>query len=213
MMNEEYPYPLFDEKGQVACQICGKPFLTISPQHLKKHNIKFADYFKRYPNAPKTSEKFDARSKYGKNKTLFKEQEEKSMLGDELVVNEQPEIEEFPMQKELERIIKFQTPMERTKHKILDHLRLFYTNMKMDYSIRQFGKQDGNLRFEYITDFCDPVLKVVIQFPDTFWHNREEYLVDSVKRSKMEQFGWKVVEIKGNNPKLEFIGKVIQDTF
>ena len=213
MMNEEYPYPLFDEKGQVACQICGKSFLTISPQHLKKHNIKFADYFKRYPNAPKTSEKFDARSKYGKNKSLFKEQEEKSMLGDELVVNEQPEVEEFPMQKELERIIKFQTPMERSKNKILDHLRLFYTNMEMDYIIRQFGKQDGNLRFEYITDFCDPVLKVVIQFPDTFWHNREEYLVDSVKAMKMKQFGWKVIEISGKNPKLDFIGKVIQDTF
>lgn len=213
MMNEEYPYPLFDEKGQVACQICGKSFLTISPQHLKKHNIKFADYFKRYPNAPKTSEKFDARSKYGKNKNLFKEQEEKSMLGDELVVDEQPEVEEFPMQKELERIIKFQTPMERAKNKILDHLRLFYTNMEVDYIIRQFGKQDGNLRFEYITDFCDPVLKVVVQFPDTFWHNREEYLVDSVKMTKMKQFGWKVIEIHGNNPKLDFIGTVIQDTF
>ena len=73
MMNEEYPYPLFDEKGNVTCQICGKSFMTISPQHLKKHNIKFADYFKRYPNAPKTSEKFDARSKYGKDKSTFKE--------------------------------------------------------------------------------------------------------------------------------------------
>lgn len=213
MMNEEYPYPLFDEKGQVACQICGKSFLTISPQHLKKHNIKFADYFKRYPNAPKTSEKFDARSKYGKNKSVFKEQEEKSMLGDELIVEEQPTVEEFPMQKELERIIHFRTPMEKSKHRILDHLKLFYSNMQMDYAIRQYGKMDEKLRFEYITDFCDPVLKVVVQFPDTFWHNREDYIVDSVKRSKMEQFGWKVVEIYGNNPDLEFIGKVIQDTF
>jgi uncharacterized Zn finger protein (UPF0148 family) len=213
MMNEEYPYPLFDERGQVACQICGKSFLTISPQHLKKHNIKFADYFKRYPNAPKTSDQFDARSKYGKNKTLFKEQEDKSMLGDELIVNEEPEVEEFPMQKELERIIKFQSPMERTKNKILDHLRLFYSNMEMDYSIRQYGRQDRKLRFEFITDFSDPVLKVVVQFPDTFWHNREDHIADSVKRVKLEQFGWVVVDIYGNNPKLNFIEKVIQDTF
>jgi len=212
-MNEEYPYPLFDEKGHVACQICGKSFLTISPQHLKKHNIKFADYFKRYPNAPKTSDQFDARSKYGKDKTIFKDQEEKSMLGNELVVEEEPDVEEFPMQKELERIIKFQTPMEKTKNKILEYLRLYYSNMEMDYFIRQYGKQDDRLRFEYITDYCDPVLKIVVQFPDTFWHNREDHLVDSVKKTKMEQFGWLVVEIYGNNPKLEFIGKVIQDTF
>jgi len=213
MMNEEYPYPLFDEKGNVACQICGKSFMTISPQHLKKHNIKFSDYFKRYPNAPKTSEKFDARSKYGKDKTTFKEQEDKSMMGEEIVISEEPDVEEFPMQKELERIIKFQTPMERTKNKILDHLRIYYANMQMDHTIRQYGKQDERLRFEYITDFCDPVLKVVVQFPDTFWHNREEYIVDSVKKTRMEQFGWVVVEIYGNNPKLSFIEKVIQDTF
>jgi len=214
MMNEEYPHPLFDEKGNVACQICGKSFMTISPQHLKKHNIKFADYFKRYPNAPKTSERFDARSKYGKDKTIFKEQEDKeSMLGNELYVEEENDIEEFPMQKELERIIKFQTPMEKNKNKILEHLKLYYANMEMDYTIQQLGKQDGRLRFEYITDFCDPILKVVVQFPDTFWHNREEYMVDSVKKIKMEQYGWVVVEIYGNNPNIEFIGKVIQDTF
>jgi len=213
-MNEEYPHPLFDEKGNVACQICGKSFMTISPQHLKKHNIKFADYFKRYPNAPKTSERFDARSKYGKDKTIFKEQEDKeSMLGNELYVEEENDIEEFPMQKELERIIKFQTPMEKNKNKILEHLKLYYANMEMDYTIQQLGKQDGRLRFEYITDFCDPILKVVVQFPDTFWHNREEYMVDSVKKIKMEQYGWVVVEIYGNNPNIEFIGKVIQDTF
>ena len=211
MMNEEYPYPLFDEKGQVACQICGKSFLTISPQHLKKHNIKFADYFKRYPNAPKTSEKFDALRKYGRNKSIFKDQE--SMLGEELVVDEEPEIEEFPMQKELERIIKTSTPMDRMKNKILEYLRLYYANMEMDYTIRQYGKQDEKLRFEYITDFCDPVLKVVVQFPDTFWHNREDYIPDTVKKSKMDQFGWLVVEIFGNNPSIDFIQKVVQDTF
>ena len=213
MMNEEYPYPLFDEKGRVACQICGKAFLTISPQHLKKHNIKFADYFKRYPNAPKTSDQFDARSKYGKDKNIFKEQEEKSPLGEEIIINEQPEVEEFPMEKELQRIIKFQTPMDRMKNKILEHLRLYYSNMEMDYTIRQYGKQDERLRFEYITDFCDPVLKIVIQFPDTFWHNKEDHLTDSVKRVKMEQFGWLVIDIYGNNPKLDFIEKVIKDTF
>ena len=117
------------------------------------------------------------------------------------------------MQKELERITKFQTPMERMKNKILDHLKMYYSNMKMDYVIKQYGRLDQKLRFEFITDFCDPVLKVVVQFPDTFWHNKENHIADSVKRVKLEQFGWVVVDIYGNNPKLNFIEEVIQDTF
>lgn len=212
MMNEEYPYPLFDEKGFVACQICGEYFMTMSPQHLKKHNIKYADYFKRYPNAPKTSDQFDARSKYGKSNTLFKEQEDKPEVGEEIFVEEQPDVDEFPMQKELERLAE-STPMDKTKIKILTHLQLHYSNMEMDYVIRQFGKQDERLRFEYITDFCDPILKVVVQFPDTFWHNREDHVVDSVKKVKLEQFGWVVIEIPGMNPELEFIEESIQDAF
>jgi hypothetical protein len=213
MMNEEYPYPLFSPDGRVVCQICGKPFLVLSPTHLKTHNIKYADYFKRYPNAARTSEIFDVRSGRGKSRSgLFEEQEEKSMLGEELIIDEEVEIDEFPMQKELERVVA-NSPMERTKNKILDHLRLFYANIEMDYIIRQFVGETKTLRFEYVTDFCDPVLKVVVQFPGTFWHNREPHAIDSVKRTKMEQFGWKVIEIHGNNPALEKIGSVLRDTF
>ena len=118
----EYSFPLYDEKGKVTCQVCGKSFMTISPRHLKGHNISFADYFKRFPEAPKSSEEFAARSKYGKNKTIFKEQEEKpGIIGDDIVVDEEPEIDELPIQREVERLAKKVSPMEATKNKFRDH--------------------------------------------------------------------------------------------
>ena len=61
-------HPEFDSKGNVVCQICGKSFLVISPMHLKKHNILFNDYVKRYPNAPVSGEEFNKRTKIGKDK-------------------------------------------------------------------------------------------------------------------------------------------------
>jgi uncharacterized Zn finger protein (UPF0148 family) len=43
----ELLYPLFDEKGKVVCQICGKSFLVISPTHLSiKHKISNMIFYK-----------------------------------------------------------------------------------------------------------------------------------------------------------------------
>lgn len=206
----EYQYPLFDEKNKPMCQICGKSLLVISASHLKyKHNIRYADYKKRFPNAPLSSREFTARGLYGRNK-LWRDNEE---IGEEQLVEEQPieenepKIEDF----DIEKLIKSQkpvTPMEAMKAKILDHLKLYYINIKQDYLLRQFGT-DKRLKFEFITDFCDPILKVVIQFPDTFWHNVEA-AIDLNKNIKLEQYGWKVVEIPTVNPSFKLIDKYVR---
>lgn len=196
------PYPELDSKGKVICQICGKSFLVISPMHLKKHNIVFDDYVKRYPNAPISNDEFYARSRYGKNKVLFTEQQGKNPVPTEV----NPQIEELDieviMQKEVES-----NPIKALKNRILDNLRVSYTNVRPDYLIRQFGT-DGNLKFEFITDFCDPVLKVIIQFPDTFWHNRDMF-TDLNKNIKLESCGWKICEIPTNNPSNEMINEYL----
>jgi very-short-patch-repair endonuclease len=208
----EYPFPLYDEKGKVVCQICGKSFMTISPRHLRNHNVSYSDYFKRFPNAPKSNEEFAARSKYGKDKVIFKDQEEKEdIIGEDILVEEDPEIVELPIQKEVERLINKVSPMENMKNKFRDHLQLYFTNIKQDHLIREFGK-DHRLKFEFITDFCDPALKVVIQFPDTFWHNRE-ISVDLNKKLKLEQCGWKVIEILGASPDLKKIDEEIKEQY
>jgi len=196
-------HPEFDSKGKVICQICGKSFLVISPLHLKKHNIIFSDYVKRYPNAPVSSEEFNKRSKIGRDKDmLFMEQQEKGIVNPEV----NPEIEELDIEKIMQKEIE-ENPMKSSKNRILDILRVLYTNVRPDYMIRQFGT-DGNLKFEFITDFCDPILKIVIQFPDTFWHNQEMY-IDLNKKIKLESYGWLYFEIPTDNPSKELIDKYL----
>jgi very-short-patch-repair endonuclease len=67
------------------------------------------------------------------------------------------------------------------------------------------------LKFEFVTDFCDPILKVVFQFPDTFWHNID-ILLDLNKKLKLESYGWKVIEIPTANPSNEMIDKYLLNT-
>lgn len=200
MPSVKLPHPEFDSKGKLICQICGKSFLVLSPKHLEKHNITFEDYTKRYPNAPISCKEFNARTKYGKNKELFVEQQQKE------IVMPEPEIEELDIEAIMKKEIE-SNPIKATKNRILDYLRVHFTNVKSDYLIRQFGS-DNRLKFEFITDFCDPILKIVFQFPDTFWHNRD-LLVDLNKKLKLESYGWKVYEFPTNNPSNEMMDKII----
>lgn len=214
----EYQYPMFNEQGKVICQVCGKPYLVISPRHLGTHNIKYDEYKLRFPDAPLSSEEFNASSKYGKEKTIFVEEEmskfeEEADLPDdddeEIIVDEEPDVEEeIDLTKLIEQERDETDIMARSKNKILDHLRAYFTNIEKDYMIRQYGV-DKRLKFEYITDFCDPILKIVIQFPKTFWHN-QELAIDPNKNNKMREYGWKVIEFDSMSPTLEQIGAYIE---
>jgi len=205
----KYPHPLFDEKGKVVCQICGNSYLVISPRHLQKHNVRYADYRKRFPNAPLSNDEFAARGKYGKNKDLFIHPENEEVIGEDILVDE-PEVEEIDdVEKFLKTELKQTNPIKAMKIKIRDHLRLYLSNIEMDYLIRQFGS-DKKLKFEFITDYCDPVLKVVVQFPKTFWHNHD-LCIDLNKTMKLEQYGWKVIKINSNNPSLAMLDEALKE--
>ncbi len=214
----EYLHPMFNEQGKVVCQICGKPYLVISPRHLGTHNIKYDEYKLRFPDAPLSSEEFNASSKYGREKTLFVEKEldkfeEESELPDEdieeIIVDEEPDIEaEIDLSMLLEREKEDKDIMARGKNKILDHLKTYFTNVQKDYFVRELGI-GGMLKFEFITDFCDPVLKIVIQFPKTFWHN-QELAVDSTKNSKLTECGWRVIEFDSVSPSFKEISSRIE---
>ena len=214
----EYPYPFLNDEGKVICQVCGKPFLVISPRHLGTHKIKYDEYKLRFPDAPLSSDEFNASSKYGKEKTLFVEKEmekfeEEAELPEEdieeIIVDEEPDIDdEIDLRQILEAENKDTDVMSRSKNRILDHLRIFFTNIEKDYLIDQYGT-DGRLKFQFITDFCDPILKIVIQFPKTFWHN-QEMAIDPNKNLKLKNYGWKVIEINSNNPTLNEITSRIE---
>ncbi len=199
-----YPYPLFDENDKIICQICGKPYLVVNPMHLKMHNVTFQEYIERFPEAPLSSKEHKARGKYGKNKDLFIHPDNEEVIVEEEIdpLEELLDVEIFAKTESIQA-----DPMTRMKRKLLEHLRTHFSNIKMDYLIQQYGL-DKRLKFEFITDFCDPVLKVVIQFPNTFWHNHD-LLIDLNKTHKLEQYGWRVIKINSNNPSFNTLDNAI----
>jgi len=204
---ETLQYPPFDEEtGKVNCQICGKPFLVISPRHLGKHNITHGDYTKRYPTAPLSSKEFSAKTKYGKLKDLFKPTEPSEF--EEVVVDEEPNIED---EVDIEAILKersYNDPVKQSKAQVLDILKSFFSNVRADYTIEEYGKMSNRLKYQYITDFTDPILRVVIQFPNTFWHNND-VTIDPRKNEKLREDGWKVINIKNRAPNRKEIQKIV----
>jgi very-short-patch-repair endonuclease len=218
----EYPYDFVDEDNKIICQLCGKSFLIISPRHLQKHNITHSEYRLRFPDAPLSSEQFNVMGKYGKEKQLFVKEELSNFDND-------PEIEDFDMDDPdvpnhdvnptIEEEINFGQTAEEiptssldicniNKDKVLDHLRSFFTNIKKDYMIQIFSV-DNRLMFEFVSDFADPVLKINVEFPNTFWHNRMQY-DDHNRDRKLTEYGWKVIRIDSKSPSYRNISKALE---
>jgi hypothetical protein len=210
-MNQEYQYPMFDDHGKVVCQICGKSYLVISPKHLTTHKIQYADYTKRYPDAPLSSDEFTAKSKYGKVKDLFSSDDniEDAVGEEETYVEEDADFDELSLDEIIKtQLTEIRDPVQRDKAKIHDHLRIHFANVEKDYKLREISKMSKIQLFDYITDFCDPVLKIVFQFPNTFWHNNDVH-IDPLKNDKLRKQGWKVLEINSRAPSIADIDKVI----
>ena len=135
-----------------------------------------------------------------------------AVFGEDIFVDEEPEIDELPIQREVERLAKKANPMQSAKDRIRQHLILYFTNIEQNYLVREFGVNDKELKFEFITDFADPVLRVAFFFPDTFWHNRD-YLIDLNKNLKLTERGWKVLEIKGKSPSIDDLDESLRDNY
>jgi len=210
MNDTKLQYPAFDEKtNKVICQICGKGFLVISPRHLGKHNISYTDYTKRYPTAPLSSKEFSAKSKYGKVKDLFAPIKSKSEDDlEEVVVHEQPTIEEDIAIDKMLKEKAHADPVRQSKAQVLDTLRMYLTNIRQDFLITEYGSRSGRLKYQFITDFADPILRVVVQCPNTFWHNRE-INIDPMKNEKLESDGWRVLIVKSKAPTRQDIQEVV----
>jgi hypothetical protein len=211
MNQEKLQYEPFDDKGKVVCQICGKSYQVISPRHLATHKIEYADYTKRYPDAPLASDEFTVKSKYGKNSTLFVNDKDinDDIMEEEIYVDEEPELEDIELETALKKVVEeTRDPVQVQKMRVLDHLRLHFANVEKDHTIREISPMTGKHIFEYITDFCDPVLKVVIQFPNTFWHNKDMHL-DPQKNLRMRQYKWQVVVIESKVPSVKEIDSAI----
>ena len=208
MNDEKLQYPAFDEEtGKIHCQICGNKYLVISPKHLEKHNITHGDYTKRYPTAPLSSKEFNIKSKYGKVKDLFAPVESDEL--EEIIVDEEPNIEDDI---DVEKILQEKTqkdPVKASKSQVLDTLKSYFVNVRADYLIEEYGSMSGRMKYRYITDFTDPILRIVIQFPNTFWHNNDTH-IDLLKHDKLEEDGWKVLVVKDRSPRRKDIQNVVE---
>lgn len=191
-----FPYLLFDEDKKVICQICGKSFNSITDKHLQSHKIKMVDYQKRYPGVPTKRSNY-TKSKHGAPPRPVKLNQPETL--EEFIIQKSAKYKIDPLDKLANEAKETKKdPIASMKKRILETLRKFHANVEMDYLISQFGT-DNRLKFEFITDYCDPILKVVFQFPDTFWHNHD-LIIDLNKTIKLEKYGWKVIKIKSKNP-------------
>lgn len=234
----ELSYPEFNKQGKVNCQLCGKSYLVISPTHLlHKHNVTVEQYQIRFPKLSLSTEEFRARGKYGRSGLFGEKLQEKLRDIDEIKDGDLPdEKPRTPTGPVIEDIITYDTnkksraptdpviediappdtdkpkipedPITRKKHQILDFLKETFPNTQENYLISK-KSLTGHLRYEYITDFADSVLKIDFEFPDTFWHNRDNYQ-DLKRNLRLEDDGWKVVVVRGHNPTIKMLEKIIK---
>jgi len=229
----EHSYPEVNDEGKVICQICGRPFLVISVTHLKKHGITLGQYRTRYPDMPISSKEFKMRGKFGRM-GLFKQGSKVSediITDDDLpekkaehvtgpVVEDLPEekaeqvtapvIEGLPEEKVeqvTETVKEPSNPITRKKREILDYLKGIYSTVQENYFIQKVDLE-GHLKYEFITDFADPLLKIDFEFPDTFWHNKDRY-VDTRRNEILRSDGWKIIEIRSNCPTLKMLEEAV----
>ena len=204
---KEWNHPAFTEKGKVICQVCGKPYMILTPSHLKTHDgLTYSEYKNQFPGAPITTEEFKALSKYSTPSKYTDEDIE--ILGKETIIDDIPVIDdEFELPKEITR--KFDNPMEAKRFEILSFLRGFLPNVIQDHMIT-IGTIQGTIIYSTISDYADPVKQINIEFPDTFWHNSDLTTHNPNRTGHLEENGWKVVTVKGTNPKIKDIEKELR---
>lgn len=204
----------FDEKGKVICQVCGKKYMIITPSHLKTHDLKYSQYQEQYPGAPLTNEEFRALSLYSTKKGTAKKKyslEDIEILGKETIIDEDVPVIDNDFEIPKKQVKKhFDTPMEAKKEEILSFLVTYLPNIIMDYRIEIFDMHDTCL-FSSISDFADPVSKIDIEFPKTFWHNAEYGFDDPNRTHRLKQYGWKAITINSVSPKISDIEKKLRE--
>lgn len=204
---EGFNYPSFNEKGKVICQVCGKAFMILTPSHLKTHDLKYSEYSKQFPGAPITNEEFKALSKYSKPKYS---KEDHAILGKEKVVDDDVPVidDEFELpEKKVKK--EFANPIEAKKYKYFTILAEFLPDLKQDFLIQIFNMQK-TLVFQTISDYSDPVMKVNVEFPGTFWHNMDAVDQGRTRNQKLAEHGWRVIELKGPAPSKKDIENAIR---
>ncbi len=201
-MEIELKYPK-GKNGHVICQECGEQFRLLTPAHIKKHGITFAEYKLKYPDCPISSAAFKANSQSFNESVLFKDSEG---------LPSEPLDEDIALAELEEGIVKHSKlnleGVSKNKADILTFLHDAYPYLEDNYSIEKRHFYDDSLLWKYITDMADPVKKVLFDFPSAFWHNEDPY-PDPAKYDKLKEDGWIVIVVDKHYPTMQ---DVFQDT-
>jgi len=211
----------YDETGKVICILCGKAYHQITPQHLKKeHDMTIEDFKSKYPDVSLTGLAFRSKQKY-KYSDIF---DQMATVVEEVKIEDREdfEIDKIPsipknFQQSVTNLIEevnsivntkktYPNPnnsIHREKLKILDFLLTIFPNDLQNSYFIEKRSLDGYLQYRLITDICIPSKKIVIEFPNTFWHNQD--MATFNKYNILQRNGWKIVEIPGVLPSKEEI--------
>lgn len=181
--------------GHVKCQLCGKLFGMITPQHLKRfHGITVEQYREKFPEQEMWGAAFRSSYKYSgtelfKNKELDKIPKVGEIrIPQDLVAFEEKE-KGFKEEKKA---------MPLGKAEIFEELRKHFGYVETNYFIQKVDLE-GHLVYRVITDFFVPVSKLIIDFPNSYWHNYEPSS-ESLKKLVIPNDGYKVIRILSRNP-------------
>lgn len=194
------------DDGKVACEICGERFKIITTVHLKKHKISLQEYKEKYPNAKLTGAKYSMSMKQ-KGNDIFKRKMEVDTISDmkEPVIEESvsdditPEIEEIAITDlDMEPV-----PEDKIGQQIgtvLNIIKTYFPKTEKNYFIRKINL-NNQLAYEFITDYADPMAKIIFDFPNTFWHNNHH--TNIFRNRRIKEDGWKVFTFNSKNPDFE----------
>jgi len=94
------------------------------------------------------------------------------------------------------------------RERVLDELKRFLPDIQKSYAIRSLYPVTNIVIFEFMTDFADPLRKIDIEFPNTFWHHRD--VADTARKSKLEELGWRIIELQTDSPTRQEIEKAFE---
>lgn len=170
--------------GRVVCQECGKDFAIIAPAHLKKHDMTTSEYKSKYPDAPLSSASFQANRFDHRGSILFKDKE---TLPDVKLSIEDSEITKPKKFLESDGIPK-------NKLEILNFLLDSYPNIENNFQVKKRNPITNAIEYIYITDMADPKKKVIFDFPNSFWHNKDSF-PDHLKFKRLKNDDWIIITV------------------
>lgn len=210
-MNQEDLKKYFTEDGsKVICQYCLKEFRRITTQHLRMHDMTFDEYKFNFPGAPTDHTHYkDFLNEVEVSTVIQKpvnqiDNKPNISSGDDILAQMKSDIQEavktqVVVSDESEQFDVNQSEIKfQHKGEIIAFIRNLLPGLKNNYYYRKRNLV-GEVLYSFVTDMADPVHRIAIDFPDTFWHNRDFYF-ESRKQELLKQSKWRYVRIEGVAP-------------